>query len=405
MKINIHMRIIVGLVLLTVLLAPYSASAENDITVVGEYDAQEGELLDVNVKEEIAYVLTKRIGNFELRSLDVSRPAKITQMDTIPLLGKDMRNVLIKEDIAYIGSLYGFYIVDISDPSFMKLIWDYCTAEHLNGLEFQIRNDHVFIITFNGYIEIADISDPGKPSLTSRVIIPDREYRAIHIDGQYAYATYVDKETTGVSVFDINEPASPHLIDTLELPVDETLSLYAGNGLIYVVGIDHDEVLGGAHNNMILTVDATNPDDLNLISNTLVSRSENAVSSKSGSSIVHRSWIIDGHIFLMETNGSLKILDDEPSNPTLIREFNGISNDGGVENPPTTNSFFIEESRSLAYVVTDETLYLLDISNYVKGESFLSRYWWIPVTIVITGVIVITLRMTRDFLTNAKSRD
>jgi hypothetical protein len=363
------------------------------------------ELLDVNVKDEIAYVLTQTPSNFELTSLDVSRPARIDDLDSVNLLGKDMRNVLIKDDIAYIGSLYGFYIVDISDPSHMKVIWDYCTAEHLNGLEFQISNDHVFIITFNGYIEIADISDPGLPSLTSRIIIPDREYRAIHIDGQYAYATYVDNETSGVSAFDINEPSNPSLTSNLELPVDETSSLYADNGLIHVVGIEHDEVLNGAHDNIILIIDATDPENLSLVSNTAVSRSTNPESMEPPNRIVHSPWVLDGNIFLMQSDGSLTILDNEQSNPMLIREFNGIIEEAGADNPITVNSLFVEESRALAYVITDGTLYLLDISNYVQGESFLSRFWWTPVTVVTMGVIVVSLRMTRNFARNARSRD
>jgi hypothetical protein len=405
MKSNLRARHITIFVIFVIFLVPFSATAESNIVLVGEYEANEAELLDLNVKDGIAYALTQTPGNFELTSLDVARPARIVELDSVHLLGKDMRNVLIKDDIAYIGSLYGFYIVDISNPSDMKVIWDYCTAEHLNGLEFQIKDNHVFIVTFNGYIEIADISDPGLPSLTSRIIMPSREYRAIHVDGQYAYATYTENGTVGVSAFDLNDPANPILTGNLELTIDETSSLYAVSGLIYVAGTDTDEAMEGARDNVILVIDATDPSSLSLVSSTVVSKSANADSSKLPIQIVHSPWVLDGHIFLMETNGSLKILENEPSDPVQIGEFNGVVENIGTDNPMLVNSFFVEESRALAYVVTDDTIYVLDISTYAERESFISRYWWVPVTIVTMGIIVVSLRMTSNFARNAKSHD
>ncbi len=231
--------------------------------VVGVYDTNGGYAGDVVVGGSHAFVATYGAGASEeslggtcsLHVLDISNPAHPTRIGGISTSGA-YRQIALVGDLVYVAdewgvrvisvadpsnpveigffrtfyetretvgialsgslaylaaSLGGVVIVDISDPSNMKLVGA-CDLEDF-VLEVAVAGDTIYAAAADG-LYVVDVSDPETPTMVGGYDTPGVAY-GVTVSGNTAY---VSDGGGGVQVLDIENYASPTLMETWETP-------------------------------------------------------------------------------------------------------------------------------------------------------------------------------------------
>ncbi len=157
---------------------------------------------------------------------DVDNPFLIGVYDT-PRWAND---VSVFGNFAYVADgSYSLQILDVSNPEAPSVYNNLPTSESLRALA--ISGHYAFLGTV-GYLEVADIIDPGNP-----VIVGSYEFERnficedIVIEGNYLYysphSTFADPP--GICVFDISDPLNPALLGSYKTPGDSKRLAVAGD--------------------------------------------------------------------------------------------------------------------------------------------------------------------------------
>jgi len=371
----------------------FPAYADNDVRILGKVEAQDCLFVGVTVDDTTAYVVSRRMGHNKLQTFDVSRPGNIVPKGNISLPETGGYKVQIVENFAYVGYGYGVYILDITNPSAMTWEGTYNASEFVNSLEFQVENHILYILTLDGDFNIIDVSDSENPENISSISSTARKYRAIHVENNFAYLTYGENNSDGLSIFDISDVSNPQFLDDLQLPIGHLWSIYSSYGFAYIIGTTH-RALQYEHEqtNWLLIVTVSNPGNIFLTSNTEISRIRHGPWDLPVN-IVSHLWVNNDYIFLMDSKGSLRIFSNEPRTPTIVNVFDELLHDDESLDESTTFGFYIDKYR--AYAATANALYVLDISEYIPYEPFLSKYWWIPYIIIPVIVFIIVAIFAR----------
>jgi hypothetical protein len=152
----------------------------------------------------------------ELRILDASNPAQITQLGTLPaskirgLVARGTRVFLADELVFDTG---GLRIIDASTPSAPVQLGQYVGCESAGGVDANAAGTVVYLACFDGAMHIVDTSNPAAPVELGRHQTPE-EFNAGHavrIVGTRAFYAH----EFGVDVIDVANPAAPTLVQRM----------------------------------------------------------------------------------------------------------------------------------------------------------------------------------------------
>lgn len=120
--------------------------------------------------------------------------------------------IVLKENIAYVPELHGFYIFDISNPENIKIIGNNKEAP---GFDLKIIENYAIIASLFSGLIIIDLKDIENPKILSRVTGPygNIDHRAEKVSiykKSYAYVANYNS----IWVINLLEPASFFYIDT-----------------------------------------------------------------------------------------------------------------------------------------------------------------------------------------------
>jgi len=297
-------------------------STETQIDLIGEIDTGGG-AMNVHVQDNLAFVIDSGGGDsYGLVIIDISNP---TQPEILGTFHDGGRPFAIESvgDIVYIADQEeGLRIINISDTSNPTQIDGYSGS---GSYDLEIIDD-LLLVADNDYgLVILDISIPSAP-----VFVSSYGFLCIHLasEGDIVYAIM-----SGLSLFDINDPEHPILIDTLQ---DGTgyWDPSASNGIIYLA--NHNGGVGE-----LQVYNASNPYDVDKISEF---DSEGTFQSFDVKNSILYAVDIDTGLYLLDTSN--------PSAPSEITIFD----DGG-------RPWDVKVYGDYVYLVGSEGLQILQITE------------------------------------------
>ncbi|MHA1954350.1 MAG: LVIVD repeat-containing protein, partial [Candidatus Heimdallarchaeaceae archaeon] len=209
-----------------------------------------GNALDIFISDHIAYA-TDNIGKFKVVNIsDATNPFILGSYDLIDTAP----SVFVVNEIAYIAAFdgiapqyYNFFVLDVSDPKNPVYIGNCSTILAAGDLarDVVVKDDTAFVANSEGGLRVIDVSDPANPTpigtrdtagiTTNLALIDDF---ALLADG-----------TNGLVVVDINNPSNPTIETTFSTGISSAINVFAQEDYAYVVDI----------NNGIIIVDITDP--------------------------------------------------------------------------------------------------------------------------------------------------
>jgi hypothetical protein len=152
----------------------------------------------------------------------------------------------IVNDLAYVATSEGVFIIDVSDPwnpveLSQHFVRHYCS-------HFAIEGDYIFITDRKGQ-GVMDVSEPDHPVFVAYHEIPQAV--DIEVEGTYVYLSfysYVSAIRPGIMVLDLSDPAN--LLEIIQLDfgfhaermmVRKDRLYYVGEGGVNVVNISKPE--------------------------------------------------------------------------------------------------------------------------------------------------------------------
>ena len=165
-----------------------------------------------------------------------------------------IQDVELCGDYAYVAGGYsGLYILNVSNPENPVVENTVDTASIAN--EIFISGNYAYVVAYSGF-KIFDISNPIEPILISYFHDYDKTYKIIVVDSlayvirQYGHPTH----DYYVAIFNIQDPAIPTLVNTIEHP-NWVSDIKVVNNIAYV----------SYYRNGIGIYDVSNADSINLL--------------------------------------------------------------------------------------------------------------------------------------------
>jgi len=130
------------------------------------------------------------------------------------------RDIEIHDNIAYIVTEdTGLRILDISEPDNPRELAYYYTRESRDYISIDIVDQLGFVLTDNDgvgemYLLVFDLTDPQNPTIIATGNIDSRRAK-IEVEGMFAY---VAEESNGMRIFDISDPTEPLEISLTDYP-------------------------------------------------------------------------------------------------------------------------------------------------------------------------------------------
>ena len=138
-------------------------------------------------------------------------PSQLTLMSTVTPAG-DVRSVKTQGRYMYTLENYNsFRVYDVQDVSYPRLLSSLTLAG--DPIVMTVSGNYAFLARSNSAgLQVVDISDPGKPVLTSTLTsgVPAYAYD-MYADGKYLYVTY-DGATDAMYIYNIENPSSVSIV-------------------------------------------------------------------------------------------------------------------------------------------------------------------------------------------------
>ena len=252
-----------------------------------------------------------------LHIIDVSDP----QIDLAPFVGglslpNWALSVAVSGATAFIGTVDfppRLETIDISDPSAPSLLGSVDLLAYPSDVA--LNGDHAFVACEDG-LRVVDTSDPSMPEVVASVPTPNRA-RGLALTANLAC---VAAEDAGILIFDVSDPTSPLLVNTVDF-FHEIYDVAASGEYAYVPAIDH-----------LYVVDLSPPESasvigsLNVLPNTEIAVA-NGVVYASEVEFVSRAGFLD----------FLTMIDvTDPASPTVMGR---IETSGGVQDIAVHDQF------------------------------------------------------------------
>jgi hypothetical protein len=180
------------------------------------------------------------LANLGLKVLDVSDPARPTEIGSVDTSWYESYSVAARDSFAYVMWWvdYGLAAVDVSDPANPKLAGG-CTV--FNMPEALVVRDSLLYIAESYRFEVASLAQPGAPVVVGACALPDMMFR-YGIDEKDTLA-FVADGVSGLQIVDVARPDSPAIVGSPTLPngaidvaVRDTFA-YVVSGNLYIVSV------------------------------------------------------------------------------------------------------------------------------------------------------------------------
>ena len=171
----------------------------------------------VDVKGDLAYVVSSSYGNAALYITDVSDPSMPTIRATMPVSkGLDVLNV---GDLVFVADQYGageggLRIFDVSNPDSPAQLGHYSDCNSANGVA--VSGDLALLACSNGSLHVLSIEDPAMPTQLGVYEDPDTYFQGQKVALLGATAWF--GHDIGVDLVDISDPAQPTFLERLDIP-------------------------------------------------------------------------------------------------------------------------------------------------------------------------------------------
>lgn len=289
---------------------------------------------DVHGSGSYVYVVTHDSG---LHILDVSDPANPKEVGSYHDVSADWEDIYVYGSYVYMTfSDGGVRIIDVIDPSSPMKVGYFSTS----GTVMDVFISGRYAYVASGDFHILDINDPSNPREVGSVIsvnIFEKETRAVHVSGNYAY---VNGNEPCLRILDISDPSNPVEVSTYSTDCVGALArgLFISGNYAYLLGF-----LSGLH--IIDVSDPSNPVEIGRF-------------DASGPTGIYVSgsyaYVTYAHTGMPDNYRGLRILDvSNPSNPAQVGSID-ISSD----------CFSVHVSLGYAHVTAgDSRLHIIDSSN------------------------------------------
>lgn len=213
---------------LLIVSASMAADAPNTVTIDFEKEQQPsasagvGPGMDVVRDGKHLFMLQER----NLVILSVENPDQPTVVGKLEGLG-NLRQIVVREDVAYITAREdGVFVIDLSDRAAPKLLSHYDSIEFATGIA--LYGQYAFVAQRWFGVEIIDISNPKKLRHVSVVRVGEAQSCVVSDGYLYAGAW----EECRVAICDVRNPANPKLVSEVELN-GRGDGLCVENGVLY----------------------------------------------------------------------------------------------------------------------------------------------------------------------------
>jgi hypothetical protein len=222
---------------------------------------------------------------------DIEEPHSMEDYYSLP---GTVRNVYVRDNLAYVKTGGGLVILDISDIHNPLVISTYTPTY---GWCIDVRED----IICSGYLVI-DISDPAHPIVRAVLELGSLpEVRSVRLKDNLAFVARNTMYEDGLLVFDLTDPSNPVLLSSYVagLPFLVQAPLAVQDTLAFIsTGYQEDE--------RILIINYANPSSPELIGKYYVAGPCKALA-------------VDGNILYVSSLGNLQVVDiSDPGNPVLL---------------------------------------------------------------------------------------
>jgi hypothetical protein len=203
--------------------------------------------------------------------------------------------------------LHIFDISDINNPQWVNRI-----DTGYDAVDLAMSGNYLYVVDFQGYFYIVDVTDPLLPQVVGQVELPQGEAYGCAVDGDYAYVAYWHT----LFVVDIDPPETMSIVQSIEF---EGLlrDVATGGGYVYVA---YHSTSGPA---ALAILDIDPPNDFQVINTVMTDENK-----EDPSSIIYE----DGYVYMGTTwilGGCFKAIDVSPvEDASIVKsvEMNGEIN-------------------------------------------------------------------------------
>jgi VCBS repeat-containing protein len=212
-----------------------------------------------------------------------------------------------------------------------------------NTLSVFVAGNYAYVTTYQGSLEIVDISDPSKPvAVGSYAGLNATTLNDVVAEGTNAYVT----DASGLEIFDVSNPASPVLIGSLPSGLN---SVFVSGNYAYV---------GDSFNHAVRLVNISDPSTPTVVSSITIP-SELGPGSPLG-------FALSGnYLYVADFSPGIDVIDvTDPAHPALVTTFSNLNPHAHVGPGETSSPTALAISGNYLYVADQDTgLYVLNIAN------------------------------------------
>lgn len=191
---------------------------------VGQVEFEEG--TDIAIVGDYAYVTSS--GDNGLMAFDISDPANPSQVGATEDTNFDGLSIDINNNHAYIAGNYkGFFIVDISDPTNLKVINETDTDGTVKVVQFS--DNKLYCVDYDEGLLVYDVSNPVTPNLLGSLAVENADVGAVR--DTTVYFDWWDER--GYKVIDASNPADLKVLKEVKPDYGNTFGLTYSGGYLF----------------------------------------------------------------------------------------------------------------------------------------------------------------------------
>lgn len=185
---------------------------------LGSFDTGVGEVAQVKVFGNIAYLQIVGSQNNRMLMLDIGNPAAPVQVGQ-PLA--DVMSMWLAPGRAYLATRMGWQTIDVHDPGHPISIW-HSESPILSATAVRVVDGLAYVLdpeNTPGGLVILDVHDPRRPVLVGRYTPAQPEdkvsFAGLQVQNGIAY---LQREAGGLDIVDVGNPSAPVLRGRYRLP-------------------------------------------------------------------------------------------------------------------------------------------------------------------------------------------
>jgi hypothetical protein len=224
------MRRLTIAVSLTVLLSSLAAARDWNLEFL-DYRYLSGSYYDLDIAEGYLWMAAKR----GIEVYDIADPQAPELVSTLPTPGL-ANGVFYKDGVLYVGDVYDFFIVDVSDPLAPAPLAMYDSGEQGYPERVRVRGGYAYVAAYDAGLQIFDVSDPTDPQLVGQGPAEGFCWN-LALSGNLAFVV----ATFSLETYDISDPANP--LHLSSFPKMFSFGVEARGSTVYLAYIDGFDII------------------------------------------------------------------------------------------------------------------------------------------------------------------